>query len=154
MIFLYLLSTLLFVFGIKKLTSIRTCAQGNRLSEMGMLVAVMATVLILRDSINWYIVVAGIVAGGGIGMVLAKRTPTTKMPELVAALNGFGGAASALVAMADVLINQGDGFSIIGGRGEDRGEMAQCSAGVGPQLAITRAHLTPKCCSWACYAVD
>jgi NAD/NADP transhydrogenase beta subunit len=39
------------------------------------------------------------------GAVIAKRTPTTQMPEMVAALNGFGGVSSALVAMADLLIN-------------------------------------------------
>ena len=50
--YLYLLATLLFVFGIKRLTSIRTCAQGNRLSEAGMLVAVVSTLLIYGDVIN------------------------------------------------------------------------------------------------------
>ena len=104
MVYLYLLATLLFVFGIKRLTNIRTCAQGNRLSEMGMLVAIIAALLI-SDSINWTVIIAGIVVGGGVGLFLAKRTPTTQMPELVAALNGFGGVASALVAIGDVLTN-------------------------------------------------
>jgi H+-translocating NAD(P) transhydrogenase subunit beta len=102
--YLYLLATLLFVFGIKRLTSVRTCAQGNRLSEVAMLLSVIA-VLLISDSINWYVVVAGILVGGGVGLFLAKRTPTTQMPELVAALNGFGGVASALVAIGDVLTN-------------------------------------------------
>jgi NAD(P) transhydrogenase subunit beta len=101
--YLYLLATLLFVFGIKRLTSIRTCAQGNRLSEAGMLVAVVSTLLIYSDVINWPIVIAGIAVGGGVGLFLAKRTPTTEMPELVAGLNGFGGVASALVAMAHIM---------------------------------------------------
>ena len=100
--YLYLLATLLFVFGIKRLTSIRTCSQGNRLSELGMLVAIIAALLI-SDSINWTVIIAGVVFGGGVGLFLAKRTPTTKMPELVAALNGFGGVASALVAIGSVL---------------------------------------------------
>src|SRR5690606_7568804 len=94
----------LFVFGIKRLTSVRTCQQGNRLSEVAMLVSVV-TVLMISGSINYYVVVAGILVGGGVGLVLAKRTPTTQMPELVAALNGFGGVASALVAIGDVLTN-------------------------------------------------
>jgi NAD(P) transhydrogenase subunit beta len=103
--YLYLLATLLFVFGIKRLTSIRTCSQGNRLSELGMLVAIIAALLI-SDSINWTVIIAGVVFGGGVGLLLAKRTPTTKMPELVAALNGFGGVASALVAIGSVLTNE------------------------------------------------
>lgn len=101
--YLYLLATLLFVFGIKRLTSIRTCAQGNRLSELGMLVAIIAALLI--NEVNWTVIIAGIVVGGGVGMFMAKRTPTTQMPELVAALNGFGGVASALVAIGSVLTN-------------------------------------------------
>lgn len=100
--YLYLLATLLFVFGIKRLTTVRTCSQGNRLSELGMLVAIIAALLI-SDSINWTVIIAGVVFGGGVGLFLAKRTPTTKMPELVAALNGFGGVASALVAIGSVL---------------------------------------------------
>ena len=103
MAYLYLLATLLFVFGIKRLTSVKTCASGNRLSEIGMAVAVVTTLILLRDFIYWPTVVAGVLAGGGIGLYLAKKTPTTEMPELVAALNGFGGAASALVAVAEVL---------------------------------------------------
>ena len=99
MVYLYLLATLLFVFGIKRLASVKTCRQGNRLSETGMFVAIVA-VLLIGTNVNWVVVVAGILVGGGVGLVLAKRTPTTQMPELVAALNGFGGVASALVAMA------------------------------------------------------
>lgn len=101
--YLYLLAALLFVFGIKRLTSIRTCAQGNRLSELGMLVAIIAALLI--NEVNWTVIIAGIVVGGAVGLILAKRTQTTQMPELVAALNGFGGVASALVAIGDVLTN-------------------------------------------------
>ncbi|GAB4136072.1 MAG: NAD(P)(+) transhydrogenase (Re/Si-specific) subunit beta [Planctomycetota bacterium] len=101
--YLYLLATLLFVLGIKRLTSVRTCTQGNRLSETGMFVAIAATLLINSGIISWWVVVAGLIVGGSIGAVIAKRTPTTQMPEMVAALNGFGGVASALVAMAAIL---------------------------------------------------
>jgi len=104
-VYLYLLATLLFVFGIKQLTSVKTCRQGNRLSEVGMLVAVVAVVLAGTD-VNWPVVIAGVLVGGAAGVVIAKRTPTTQMPEMVAALNGFGGFASALVAMADLLIDE------------------------------------------------
>jgi len=113
--YLYLLATLLFVFGIKRLTSVKTCASGNRLSELGMAVAVVTTVLIYREDINWVTIAAGVGAGGGIGLLLAKKTPTTQMPELVAALNGFGGISSALVAMAEVLKGLGEGSIWDGG---------------------------------------
>ena len=112
MIYLYLIATLLFVFGIKRLTSVKTCASGNRLSEIGMAVAVIATLIIARDHVSWVTIVAGVVVGGGIGAVLAKRTATTEMPELVAALNGFGGIASALVAIGGVIIEARDDYAI------------------------------------------
>jgi len=104
--YLYLLATLLFVFGIKRLTSIKTCQQGNRLSELGMLIAMATVLMITRDVISWPIALAGILVGGAIGLVIAKRTATTQMPEMVAALNGFGGFASALVAMGSMLISE------------------------------------------------
>ncbi len=103
--YLYLLATLLFVFGIKQLTSIKTCLRGNRLSELGMLLAVVTVVVISTDLISWWVVIAGLLVGGGIGAMIAKKTATTQMPEMVAALNGFGGVSSALVAMAAILEN-------------------------------------------------
>jgi NAD(P) transhydrogenase subunit beta len=102
-IFLYLVATFLFVLGIKRLTSVKTCRLGNRTSEAAMVLAVLTTLLI-ATGVNWVVVIAGVIVGGTAGMVIARRTPTTQMPEMVAALNGFGGAASALVAMAFLLI--------------------------------------------------
>jgi NAD(P) transhydrogenase subunit beta len=99
--YLYLLATVLFVLGIKKLSSVRTCRQGNRLSEAGMAVAVLATLAIFAG-LNWYMVVLGLGLGSALGAWIAARTPTTEMPELVGALNGLGGAASACVAAADL----------------------------------------------------
>ena len=104
MTYLYLLATFLFVFGIKKLTSVKTCQRGNRISETAMLVAIVAT-LVIQTGISWPIVVAGVLVGGTAGAYIAKKTPTTQMPEMVAALNGFGGFSSALVAMAFMLID-------------------------------------------------
>ena len=105
MIYLYLVATFLFVLGIKRLTSIKTCQLGNRTSEGAMLLAVV-TALLVAAGINWIVVIAGLLVGGAAGAVIARRTPTTQMPEMVAALNGFGGASSALVAMASLLINE------------------------------------------------
>ncbi len=115
MVYLYLLATLFFVFGIKRLTSVKSCASGNRLSEVGMAVAIVTTLIIFRDSINWTTLAAGVVVGSAIGAVLAKKTPTTQMPEMVAALNGFGGISSALVAMAEVMKGVGEGSIWDGG---------------------------------------
>jgi NAD(P) transhydrogenase subunit beta len=103
MFYLYLLSAFLFVFGIKRLTSLKTCQQGNRLSETGMFLAIVTTLAIYSGVISWAWVIAGLAVGGLIGLLIAKKTPTTQMPEMVGALNGFGGVASALVALAAIL---------------------------------------------------
>ena len=66
-----------------------------------MLLAVVAT-LFVQQILTPAEMIIGLVVGGGIGALLAKRVEMTGMPELVAAFNGFGGIASALVAGAEV----------------------------------------------------
>ena len=93
----YLLSAVLFIFGLKRMQSPKTARTGNVLASLGMLVAVVAT-LFLKSILSWPMIIAGVVIGGGIGVVLARTVEMTAMPELVAVFNGFGGLASALVS--------------------------------------------------------
>ncbi|HMB93901.1 MAG TPA: NAD(P)(+) transhydrogenase (Re/Si-specific) subunit beta [Rhodothermales bacterium] len=97
----YLIAAALFIIGLKKLTSPATARRGNQLSSLGMLLAVVAT-LFLQQIITPVEMIAGLAVGGLIGALLARRVQMTSMPELVAAFNGFGGLASALVAGAEV----------------------------------------------------
>ncbi len=99
----YLISAVLFIFGLKGLTSPRTARNGNLIGALGMLVAVAAT-LFDRHILSFELILAGIVLGSAAGVVLALKVPITAMPQLVAALNGFGGAASVLVAATAMLI--------------------------------------------------
>jgi NAD(P) transhydrogenase subunit beta len=102
----YLAAGVLFILGLKGLTSPRTARRGNRLAAAGMLVAAVTVVVDLIDldtELKWAIVIGGVVVGGAIGAALAIRVQMTEMPELVAAFNGFGGGASALVASAAVV---------------------------------------------------
>jgi NAD(P) transhydrogenase subunit beta len=102
----YLLSAALFIFGLKKLGHPRTAPFGNQLGALGMLVAVITTVLDMQLSdggvVDWTLIVAGVALGSLIGYVMAVRVQMTGMPELVALFNGFGGAASALVALSEI----------------------------------------------------
>ena len=98
----YLLSAVLFILGLRYLSSARTASFGNGIAALGMAVAVIAT-LVGHGVIGWQWIVAGIVLGSAIGLVLAMRIAMTAMPQMVALLNGFGGAASALVAAAELL---------------------------------------------------
>lgn len=98
----YLIAASLFIFGLKGLTHPRTAVRGNRLGALGMLLAIVIT-LLDQSIVGYGIILAGIVVGGGIGAVLAVRIKMTDMPQLVALFNGFGGVASVLVAGAALL---------------------------------------------------
>ena len=97
----YLLSAVLFIFGLKRMQSPVTARTGNALASLGMLVAVVAT-LFLYEILSWPLMIAGVVLGGAIGVALARTVEMTAMPELVAVFNGFGGLASTLVAGAEL----------------------------------------------------
>lgn len=97
----YLVAASLFIFGMKRLQSPATARGGNRMSSIAMLIAVLATLLV-ADILTPAEMLAGLVIGGGIGALLARRVEMTSMPEMVGALNGFGGIASTLVAGAEI----------------------------------------------------
>ncbi len=99
---LYVVAAILFILGLKYLGSPRTARKGNRLSALGMLIAIVAT-LVSRDIIEYEWIAIGIAIGTVLGIVLARTVKMTAMPQMVAVLNGFGGAASALVAAAELI---------------------------------------------------
>ena len=96
----YLIAGVLFILGIKGLTKPKTAVRGNLLSAVGMMLAVIVT---LMDSsvVNMTYIVAGVTVGTLIGAVMALRIQMTSMPEMVALLNGFGGGASLSIALAE-----------------------------------------------------
>ncbi len=104
--FLYLVAAVAFIVGLKRLTSPATARNGNRLAALGMLLAVITTLL---DSgvVSLTGIIAGIIVGSAIGVVAAKRIAMTDMPQLVAAFNGFGGGASAFVAATEFIRHPG-----------------------------------------------
>jgi len=98
----YLLSAVLFVVGLKRLQSPATARLGNALASLAMLVAIVTT-LIDTEILTWTGILVGVAIGGLIGGVTARRVEMTQMPQLVGIFNGFGGGASALVAVAEFL---------------------------------------------------
>jgi NAD(P) transhydrogenase subunit beta len=101
----YLVSAVLFILGVKGLTSPKTAVRGNQLSATGMLIAVV-TALIDSNVITYEYIILGVLIGGSIGALIAKKVAMTDMPEMVACLNGIGGGASLLVASANYLESQ------------------------------------------------
>ena len=95
----YLVSIALFVIGLKRLAAVRTARQGNGLMALGMLVAVVIT-LVEQGLIDYRWIALGVALGALAGVAIVLRAQATQMPEIVARFNGFGGAASALVALS------------------------------------------------------
>ena len=96
----YLLAAVLFIVGLKMLSSPRTARRGNAIGALGMLIAITVT-LLDREIVAFHWIALGLVIGAVAGAWLAVAVKMTAMPQMVALLNGFGGAASALVAAAE-----------------------------------------------------
>ncbi len=104
---IYLASAILFIVGLKNLSSPSTAVKGNLLAATGMLIAIIVT-LLNQKIITYEIIIIGIILGALIGTITAVKVPMTAMPQFVASLNGFGGGASTLVASSALIsiINQ------------------------------------------------
>jgi len=100
----YLLAAVLFILGLKQLSSPRTARNGNYTAAAGMVIALAATVPQLHfTSAGAIIVVIGVIIGASVGTVGARQVKMTAIPQMVALFNGAGGGAAALVAVAELL---------------------------------------------------
>ncbi|MFO0941819.1 MAG: NAD(P)(+) transhydrogenase (Re/Si-specific) subunit beta [Pirellulales bacterium] len=102
----YLAASLCFILGLKQMSHPRTAVRGNIISLIGMLAAIVAAVLDPTVAGYSYILI-GLVIGSAIGAYLALTVDIKAMPQMVGLLNGLGGAASTLVAWADLQLNTG-----------------------------------------------
>ena len=96
----YVLAAILFILGIKRLSSPKTARSGNTIASVGMLIAIVAT-LVSYDLLDFQTIAIGMIIGAIIGALFAIKVEMTQMPQMVAIFNGFGGGASALVAAAE-----------------------------------------------------
>ena len=87
----YVLSSFLFIVGLKNLSSPATARKGNLMSSIAMFTAVVAT-LYMNEILSWKFILISILAGSIVGALMAGLVAMTAMPEMVALLNGFGGA--------------------------------------------------------------
>jgi len=97
--FVYVISSVLFIIGLKMLSSPATARRGNLISAIGMLLAIVVTLLYQGLDYKWIIV--GVLIGTVIGLIGAYKVQMTSMPEMVALFNGFGGIASLLVGWTE-----------------------------------------------------
>ncbi|WP_019819228.1 NAD(P)(+) transhydrogenase (Re/Si-specific) subunit beta [Saccharomonospora saliphila] len=96
----YIIAFALFIVGLMGLTGPRTAVRGNWTAAVGMLVAIVAT-LLLPGMGNWWLIALGLVLGTVVGVPAARRVRMTAMPQMVALFNGVGGGAVALIAWAE-----------------------------------------------------
>jgi NAD(P) transhydrogenase subunit beta len=103
----YLIGTLTFIIGLKKLSSPETATRGNLIAGVGMGIAILGTIFFHRNTeghsignLGW--IFGAIIVGGIIGYQMAMRVKMTAMPQMVAFFNGTGGATSALVSMMEL----------------------------------------------------
>ena len=109
----YLLSAILFVVGLKRLQSPATARYGNALAAVAMLLAILATV-VDAEILSWTGILIGVVVGSVVGGLAARLVQMTAMPQMVGIFNGFGGGASALVAVAEFVATPSVGAGTTG----------------------------------------
>ena len=104
---LYIVSFALFIYGLMGLTGPKTAVRGNLIAAVGMTLAVAATLVKVRHTGSWVLIIAGLVVGVVLGVPPARLTKMTAMPQLVAFFNGVGGGTVALIALAEFIDTQG-----------------------------------------------
>jgi NAD(P) transhydrogenase subunit beta len=99
----YLAAAALFIYGIRRLRTPETARSGNTLAAAGMVIALIATVFVadIDNVLSVGQISIGVLVGAVIGAVAAQRVQMTAMPQMVAAFNGVGGGAAALIAVSE-----------------------------------------------------
>jgi NAD(P) transhydrogenase subunit beta len=96
----YIVASIMFVFGLRMLSSRATARKGNMVSAIGMMIAIVTT-LTAMEQIRWAWIIAGAGIGSVVGVLAARLVQMTSMPQMVGLFNGFGGLASLLVGWSE-----------------------------------------------------
>jgi H+-translocating NAD(P) transhydrogenase subunit beta len=105
---LYIIAFALFIQGLRGLSGPTTAVRGNRIAAVGMVIAVVAT-LLQKGEGNWGLIVLGVALGAAVGVPAARQVKMTAMPQMVALFNGVGGGAVFLISWAEFRLT--DGFN-------------------------------------------
>ena len=106
----YIVAAILFIFGLKMLSKEDTAARGNLVSSVGMLIAVLVTLIKVVDP---YLILLEMIIGAGIGSLFALKVKMTSIPEMVALFNGFGGLSSFFLAWSQFINQSNVSFILI-----------------------------------------
>src|SRR5271168_2298419 len=105
---LYILAFSLFIQGLRGLSGPTTAVRGNRIAAVGMVIAIIATLLSPSEG-NWGLIALGVALGAAVGVPAARQVKMTAMPQMVALFNGVGGGAVFLISWAEFRLT--DGFT-------------------------------------------
>ena len=110
----YLIGTVLFVWGLRQLSSPDTARKGNMLAAAGMAIGIVSALADPRviGGGNYTWIVGGMIIGGIIGWFAAKKIQMTAMPQMVSVFNGLGGACAVVLSMVELISTELD----IGGK--------------------------------------
>src|SRR5881628_973564 len=102
----YLIGSVTFIVGLKMLSDPATARRGNLIAATGMTIAIVGTIFLYKDDEgkslhNYGWIFGGIVIGGVVGTLAAKKVKMTSMPEMVSLFNGMGGACAALISIVE-----------------------------------------------------
>lgn len=103
----YLIGSITFIIGLKMLSNPATARKGNLLAAFGMGIAILGTIFLYTNSEtgeqlgNYPWIFGGLLIGGIIGTLAAKKVKMTAMPEMVSMFNGMGGACAALISVVE-----------------------------------------------------
>jgi NAD(P) transhydrogenase subunit beta len=97
---LYIIASILFIYGLKMLGNQKTARKGNLISSVGMLIAIIAA-LLSASIVHWEFILIAMVFGSIVGVVTSQKVAMTSVPQMVALFNGFGGIASLFVGWAE-----------------------------------------------------
>lgn len=102
----YLIGSISFILGLKMLSNPAKARTGNRIAALGMMIAILATIFLYKDEEgkhlhNYAWIFGGLLIGGVIGTLAAKKVKMTAMPEMVSLFNGMGGACAALISIVE-----------------------------------------------------
>jgi len=104
---IYLIASVTFILGLKMLSHPETARKGNLVAAVGMTLAIFGTIFIYRDPYtdaklgNYAWIFGGLIIGGIIGVLAARKVKMTAMPEMVSLFNGMGGACAALISLVE-----------------------------------------------------
>jgi H+-translocating NAD(P) transhydrogenase subunit beta len=118
----YLVAAVCFVLGLHLMNSPATARRGNQLSAVGMIAAIVATLVLIIHAgtvkpVGWVVLIVGAAIGAVAGLIGARRVAMTAIPQLVSLFNAVGGGAAAIVAIYDfVTLASGDGARVAGER--------------------------------------